>query len=382
MGINMLEMGELKNRFDEFAKKPEIKRKIEDGWSKHKEFLDLYPFKEQPDKITELTPEKIYNPGGEYFFYWIEHGLKNLGALGIASAQVWVNAKNNSDKIKDLLQLVVDDSKRLSEKIDADWDSISRFGGERQIAKKIIFCYYPDKMIPVFRNEDLRVFCENLDIEYEKASTEKLNMKYDSLSIGMKYELLNELLLTFKKSIKWLREIDNVYFMRFLFEIFPRERGIIIGDHAEEMPDRILGILLTKFKEGKVSKEQMIKICEGFQAGIDFYEDMLLNLLKTLGLHKIPSYENEVIFLFSKLHTELGFPKIKEIHPTKYPDVIALDKEGKERKVELEVFASGFNHDPKGSDFIICWSNDLEDEKTKKLPRIISIEEFLLNNIL
>jgi hypothetical protein len=136
-----------------------------------------------------------------------------------------------------------------------------------------------------------------------------------------------------------------------------------------------------KFKEGKISKEQILKIFEDVQSGSDdFYEEMLLNLLKTLCFDRIPYYENEVIFIFSKVHAELGFPKIKEIHPTKYPDVIALDKEGKERRIELEVFASGFNHDPKGSDFIICWNNDISEEQSKKLPRIISLEEFLLNS--
>ena len=376
----MLEMGKLKSNFFAFTQKTEIKKKIEAGWSKHKEFLELYPFKTHPEKIDDLTPEKIYNPGGEYFVYWIEHGLKALGAIGIANAHVWENAKNNPAKFKYLLKIALDDS-TIGEKIDADWDSIPRFGGERQIAKKIIFCYYPDKMIPVFRNEDMRIFCENFEIDYDRMSKEKFNEAYEDLTIGNKYELLNELLLNFKDGISWLKGIDNVYFMRFLYELLPREKGINTAECAGTVSKSILGILLMKFKEGKISKEQILKIFEDVQSGSDdFYEEMLLNLLKTLCFDRIPYYENEVIFIFSKVHAELGFPKIKEIHPTKYPDVIALDKEGKERRIELEVFASGFNHDPKGSDFIICWNNDISEEQSKKLPRIISLEEFLLNS--
>ena len=37
----------------------------------------------------------------------------------------------------------------------------------------------------------------------------------------------------------------------------------------------------------------------------------------------------------------------------------------------------GFNHDPKGCDFIVCWIDDVDEELKKKLPQIIDLRKAL-----
>ena len=380
-------MDEIRKKFEEFTKEVEIKRKIESAWERHKKFLELYPFREHPKRIDNLTPDNIYNPGGEYFFYWIEHGLKELGNIGVGSAKVWENAKNNLEKLKKLLKLIVDDSLTVAEKIDARWESISGFGGGKQIAKKILFCYYPDKIIPIFKIEDMEFFCEKLDIEFRSYVKEKLGTEYEKLSEGKKFEMLNELLLKFKNEKDWLRNVDNSYFVRFLYETFEPPREEVYTYDEVEIPDRIIETLLKKFKEGKLSLEKIKMIIKeiGKRKENNAYDEFTLELLKRIGFNNIPYYENEIIFLFGKFHKELGFPEIEEIHPNKYPDVRARDVNGNEKTIEIEVYASEFidhGHDPEKCDFIVCWRNDLEKEELKKLPKVISIEEFILEKFI
>ena len=98
---------ELSNKIAEFVADRSAKERVEKAWHEHGEFLRLYPFREHPEQIDALTPDKIYNPnqgGRTYFFYWIEHGLKEFAHLGIGSAIVWKNARNDLPKLKELLR--------------------------------------------------------------------------------------------------------------------------------------------------------------------------------------------------------------------------------------------------------------------------------------
>lgn len=61
---------ELLQKGKEFEQNNEIVQKIEEGKRQLELFLTKYPFKEKPELIDSLTPEKIYSPGSEdYFFY-------------------------------------------------------------------------------------------------------------------------------------------------------------------------------------------------------------------------------------------------------------------------------------------------------------------------
>ena len=80
------------------------RRKIKKAWEIYKEeFLKKFPFKEHPEKINDLKPEDLYNPGKsrDYFFYYVEHKLKALGHIRLGSAITWEMAINNLEKFKE-----------------------------------------------------------------------------------------------------------------------------------------------------------------------------------------------------------------------------------------------------------------------------------------
>ena len=129
-------------------------------------------------------------------------------------------------------------------------------------------------------------------------------------------------------------------------------------------------------KDNKISEQEISEAWENESA-----DSIALKVLNKIGMKNIPSYENDVVALFSKLHGDLGFPVIVEVQPL-FPDVIAEDFQGNQKRIELELLASNFDHDPKGCDFIVCWENDLGEEASEKLPKIISLKLFLLNKFL
>ncbi|MBA4320970.1 MAG: hypothetical protein C0412_21475 [Flavobacterium sp.] len=109
--------------------------------------------------------------------------------------------------------MVVNDSLPISEKIDSHWEDIKGFGGDRHIAKKILFCYYPEKIIPAYKTKDLEKLAKALGSKYRKKS-------YKKYSVGQKFELLNGLILAFKNQHAQLRNLDNGLFVAFLYKSF------------------------------------------------------------------------------------------------------------------------------------------------------------------
>ena len=335
---------DLESKIRDFEKDQSIKRHIEEGWKKHTEFLKCYPFREHPEQINNLSPQDIYNPGEKYFFDWIEHKLKALGHLSVGSAKVWENARDNVEILKELLKVVINDSLSISQKIDSHWEDIKGFGGDRHIAKKILFCYYPEKIISAYKTEDLEDLAEALNSEYREKSREKYKEEYDILSIGQKFELFNDLLFSFKNQHPKLKKMDNALFGNFLYKSYPISRILDKGTN-------------------KPSPRKVIKPFSSF------------------GLIAEPKYEQEVVFLFSKFHIKLGFPIITKIAPA-FPDAEAIDEKGKYKKIEFEVLSSDFighGHNAKECDYIICWEDDLTEEqkKCKELPQVISLKEEL-----
>lgn len=320
----------------EIEKRRDIIERINKGKKALKEFLRRYPFREHPEEIDNLNGEKIYNPGSDdYFFLWIEHRTQPLGAIFTYGGSIYPNAVENIEKFKELLKIVVDENKTISEKIDAEWRKIKGFGGDKLIAKKILYCYFSDRVLPIFKTEHLEYFCRNLGFDLDEYSQKKYGKNYDELTIGEKYELLNELLIKFRNEN--LPEMSNEMFARVLYEIFqPEKRKTTI---------RLSKPISTKY-----------------------------------GLLFEPSTEQEVVFLFSKLHKDLGFPYILRFQE-KFPDVIVLDKDRQQKRIEIEVYASDFKehgHDPKGCDYIVCWKNNLRDtEMPEDFPEIISLSDFI-----
>jgi len=320
----------------ELERNTELIRRIEEGKQQLKIFLERYPFREKPELIDSLTAEKIYHPGSnDYFFLWIEHKTRSLGAIFAYGGKVYPNAVEKIEQFKQLLEVLVDENKTIREKIDYDC-GIRGFGGDKLIAKKILYCYFNEAIIPIFKTEDLEHFCKKLNINYEIEATKLYGKPYKNLTTGEKYELLNGLLMEFKR--QYFPTLDNPLFTRLLYETFPRT------PKEQEEERTIPARPLQKF-----------------------------------GLLFEPQTEQEVVYLFSQLHRELDFPYIIKFQKD-FPDVIVLDKNREPKKIEIEKFASDFiahRHPPEECDFIVCWENDLT-EIPEKFPQIIPLKDYIL----
>jgi hypothetical protein len=308
---------------------------IEKALGKLKKFLKAYPFRDQPDDIDLLlTADKIYNPGDKNtFLYWIEFGLRDLGHIRVGSALYAENARDNPEKFKELLRIAVNASLSASQKIDAHWEDIKGFGGDKTIAKKIVFCYYPEMFLPVFKTDDLEHFANNLHINFQKEAYDLYGKSYEILTTGQKFEILNRVLIEIKNNTTEFKKWENILFTRFLYDQFPPQR----------IPPP------TK----------------------------IIKPLHPLGILFEPEYEQEVVYLFSVFHRELGFPYIIKIR-NEFPDALVMDKKREVKGIEFEVRASDFiqhKHDKKGCDFIVCWENDLEGNED--LPPIIALKDFV-----
>jgi len=316
----------------------QIKKEMEEARRLLEQFLKKFPFRQNPSAIDELKPENLFEKGNpDSFFQWLEYKLKDCGRLFIGSRFVFDSAVERIDDFKDLLRIAVDDSKEIHEKIDAPWEKIKFFGGDKHIAKKIIYCYYSDKVVPIFKTEEIEHFCEAVGIDETEIKNESLarfGRDYENLSVGEKWQILNVLLLNFKS--KKLKDWNNIYFMHFLYKTF---RGGI--------PSRA--------SEAGISK-QIIP-------------------LNKWGLLFAPRCHEEVLYMFSVLHKDIGFPYIVQIG-VGYPDVTAINDKGETKKIEIELLASQFDHDPKGCDYIVCWENDFE-EKPMNYPEIIALRDYL-----
>lgn len=79
-----------------------------------------------------------------------------------------------------------------------------------------------------------------------------------------------------------------------------------------------------------------------------------------------PTNENGVIFLFGKIHQELGI-NVESIQPTYFPDAKGRRKTRRGWEdvwIEFEYKSSSFKrhgHDPKECDILVCWEHDWKD---------------------
>src|SRR3989304_3710409 len=121
-----------------------MKREIDNALVLLKEFRVKFPFAENPQSIDWLEPDKILktdsNEIGEFFHYLV-YSLNAFGNLTIQNSNVYHNIRTQIKDFKDLLRVAVDKKKTLAEKVDAPWEKIRGLGQDKQIAKKIIFCF-------------------------------------------------------------------------------------------------------------------------------------------------------------------------------------------------------------------------------------------------
>lgn len=312
---------------------PEDKAYLEECQQLHEEFLKKYPFRKDPSSIDLLTPADLYEKGGDYFFKWVENKLKKIGSLSMGSNAYCLKAIEKIDTLKLLLKTTIDDTKTIAQKVDAGWEEIPWFGGDRHIAKKIIYLYNSDKTLPMFKTSDMEYYVKKLGLNYEQYALEKYGKGYGILTKGQTYEVLTDLLLKVKP--KGFSNMMWSYFFYRVLGIPPRAEGPW-GGKPDSKPINSLGLLFT------------------------------------------PEYEMEVVYLFSILHRELGFPYVIHLSDA-FPDATVMTKERKVVKIEFEVYASSFidhGHAASEADYIVCWENDLE-EIPEKFPEIIAIKDWL-----
>jgi len=320
------------------------KKKLEKTLELVKKFNERYPWRSKSQLIDSLTSKDLYNPTHPgYFFDWIEHKLKDFGHIYVGHAGVWENAANSIDDFKKLLKIAVDDSRPLHQKIDGPWTNIKMWGGDKHYAKKIVNCFYPDMSIYAFKTEDLEKFCQAVGISktvIDSQSNSRYGEVYDELTMGKKYELLNDLLLDFKNSLEETKDWHDAYFAHFLYSTFR---------------DRLV--------------PRAYELTRGLPSSFE--------PLMGEGLLFEPRTEQEVLYIFARHHRELGFTYIKSIRQ-EFPDIIALDDRGDEKKIELELFSSEFesHKHPGGCDFIVCWINDKQNPPAK-WPKIIALKDVI-----
>lgn len=200
-------------KFDENIK---LKNEVDDLYKKLNEFKEQYPFRDNPDSIDRLSADDIIKTTekGDMkigdFFHKLEYKLKNIGRY-TAWTTTYLKIKNQLDDFKNLLRVVVDENKTLAEKVDANWEKISGMGGGKQIAKKIIFCYFTE-FLPIFKIEHL----ENAHTKIYGKEIHSTN--YPKMSIGQQYQFLTQRLLGFKNSLEITKNWNNVFFSTFLYE--------------------------------------------------------------------------------------------------------------------------------------------------------------------
>jgi len=335
------ELSELLKAFDVDGK---AKQKVAEANRLLEQFKMKFPFRQQPSAIDALTPEDLWEQKSgarDSFFYWLQYQLKDSGHLFIGSKIVFENAIVKIDEFKRLLKVAVDDSKTIAEKIDAPWENISFFGYDKHIAKKIIYCYYPEQIIPIFKTEELTHFCNKLGISDNDIRTEslaKFGKDFENLLVGQQWQVLNTLLIGFKARHKETQTWDNLHFANFLYQNL--KTGMPLRATEITAPGGASAVPLNKW-----------------------------------GLLFQPRNHEEIMYLFSVLHRDIGFPYIVSMGQP-YPDIIAINDKGEIKRIEIELLSGQFDHPPEGCDYIVCWENTLE-ETPANFPEIIALKDYL-----
>ncbi len=256
---------DVEDRAKTFDESGQIKHLVDETLERLQEFRRKYPFTEDPDQIELLTVDDIFKvKTGEMggFFRYIEHQLKELGHLTIYGSGVYHNITAQLEDFKELLHIVVDKEKSIAEKVDAPWQEIKKLGGDSHIAKKIIFCfnYEIGLVAPIFKTEHLEYFLQIINKEMI------FPVRYESMSLGEKYEFLTEKLIEAKQSSKVTKPWEITYFSWFLYQTYPppkmfttptiRKKQDNTGLEQKQQYGAFVELLNELRRQGKISAEQ------------------------------------------------------------------------------------------------------------------------------
>lgn len=247
----------------DFDKDGLIKGEVDKALAALKDFRQKFPFTENLRAIEWLDPDKLFklNPDdvGE-FFQLIEGIFKMLGYSNLNNSNAYRNARLQISDLKNLLRIAVDSRKSLAQKVDAPWEKIGGLGQDKQLAKKITFCfnYESSTVLPIFSNQHLRHFVNRV--------VDASNVQTKYFSMGQEYEHYTAELVKAKNSLPQTRGWDVMYFTRFLYKTYPppdsepivseeRKIGSVVTNEQLDMQGfmRLLGELQ---KQGKITGEE------------------------------------------------------------------------------------------------------------------------------
>ena len=185
------------------------KKQVDNAISCLKEFRRKFPFTENPTSIATLKLDNIFNENsGEVgeFFHYLEYYFKPLGHSSIRDSSLYRNISVQIEDFKNLLYIVVDKKKSLAEKVDANWGKIKGLGDDKQLAKKIVFCfnYESGKILPIFSISHLKHFLGKI------ADKPSLPTKY--YTQGEEYECSTSELLKAKNNLPVTHRLGNHLF--------------------------------------------------------------------------------------------------------------------------------------------------------------------------
>jgi KaiC/GvpD/RAD55 family RecA-like ATPase/TolA-binding protein len=210
-----MEKKEIASKAIEFAAIQENIERDKIATGQIRDFLARYPFKEKPELLRTVAPNDLYDrTADDRFFNWLTERTDSIGETYAYEKAIFPEAVRRFDFLKVLLTVLVSDRKSVSFKIDQNWGVIPGFGGDKLIAKKLLSIYYWERVIPVFRTQDLEQVSSQLGIPFRNSALQKYRKDYSLLSVGQKFELLNSGLMDFKSS--YLEKLTNTMFASFL----------------------------------------------------------------------------------------------------------------------------------------------------------------------
>ena len=242
------------------------KKQVDNAISSLKEFRKKFPFTENPASISTLVSDDVFNENsGEVgeFYHYLEYYFKPLGHSSIRDSSLYRNIRVQIEDFKNLLYIVVDNKKSLAQKVDANWGKIKSLGDDKQLAKKIVFCfnYESGKVLPIFSVSHLKHFIGKI------ADKPSLPTKY--YTMGEEYECLTSELLKAKNSLPVTQGWELTYFVRFLYENYPppdrevaatslsgerKSKNVVTRDQLEL--GEFVNLLGELQRKGKISGEQ------------------------------------------------------------------------------------------------------------------------------
>jgi hypothetical protein len=205
------------------------KKEVDNAVGCLKEFRRKFQFAENPASIDTLKPDDVFNEtSGEVgeFFHYLEYYFRPLGHPAGRDQSVYRNVRTQIEDFKGLLKATVDKKKTIAQKVDVNWAKIKGLGEDKQLPKKIIFCfnYESGKVLPIFSTNHLKHFIGKI--------ADKPSQPAKYYTPGEEYESLTSELLKAKANLPVTSSWEITYFTRFLYENYPPP------DREKAVPDR------------------------------------------------------------------------------------------------------------------------------------------------